>query len=441
MKRIGVYWFTHDLRVNDNPLLHKATQELDALICIYCVPNITPFLQHFAQQSQLSHLRRQFIYQAVHSLKESLQRYEQPLLVLDKAPLTVLRHLIENHQVTHVYCDQFAGYDEQQVCTQLRREFPNLVLSQLASNTLFKQEQLPFALTELPNTFTQFRKLVEPLSIMQPCSRPSSLPPAIEVPLATAHFPLVAQEQTFYQGGEAAAIAHCQRYFATTSASHYKETRNALDDELASTKFSPWLALGCVSPKTIVAMLRHYEAQQGQNESTYWIVYELLWREYFYWYARKYHSALFRFAGIHHKRPLTSFYASRFLQWIKGYTPYPIVNACMKQLNETGYMSNRGRQLAASCLIHELGLDWRYGAAYFETQLLDYDVASNWGNWQYLAGVGADPRGSRQFNLDSQTDIYDPQRQFIKRWRGEDNLADIYDVDMADWPILPKDKQ
>ena len=107
----------------------------------------------------------------------------------------------------------------------------------------------------------------------------------------------------------------------------------------------------------------------------------------------------------------------------------------MKQLKATGYMSNRGRQLVASCLIHELGLDWRYGAAYFETQLVDYDVASNWGNWQYLAGVGADPRCSRHFNLAKQTEMYDPDKVFIERWHGNKAITPSDHVDMVDWPL------
>ena len=88
----------------------------------------------------------------------------------------------------------------------------------------------------------------------------------------------------------------------------------------------------------------------------------------------------------------------------------------MQQLNQTGFMSNRGRQLVASCFVHELGLDWRFGAAYFEMMLIDYDVASNYGNWQYLAGVGSDPRGHRKFNLSKQTEIYDPDKSFINNW-------------------------
>ena len=109
----------------------------------------------------------------------------------------------------------------------------------------------------------------------------------------------------------------------------------------------------------------------------------------------------------------------------------------MKQLNATGYMSNRGRQIVASCFVNELGLDWRYGAAYFEQQLLDYDVAANWGNWQYLAGVGADPRGQRHFDIDKQTRLYDPDHAFIKRWRGVVHPTTIDSVDAADWPIEP----
>jgi deoxyribodipyrimidine photo-lyase len=149
----------------------------------------------------------------------------------------------------------------------------------------------------------------------------------------------------------------------------------------------------------------------------------------------KYATRLFAFSGISNRRPNTSFYPQRFKKWCAGTTPYPIVNACMKQLNSTGYMSNRGRQLVASCLVHELALDWRYGAAYMEQQLIDYDMASNWGNWQYLAGVGADPRGHRRFNLAKQAQTYDPEGLFIERWQGNNADSTLDYTDAADWPV------
>ena len=107
----------------------------------------------------------------------------------------------------------------------------------------------------------------------------------------------------------------------------------------------------------------------------------------------------------------------------------------MRQLLETGWMSNRGRQIAASCLVNDLGIEWRYGAAFFEKHLLDYDMASNYGNWQYLAGVGADPRGGRYFNLEKQTRLYDPQEEFISKWGGVRPSQPDHVVDAADWPI------
>ena len=108
----------------------------------------------------------------------------------------------------------------------------------------------------------------------------------------------------------------------------------------------------------------------------------------------------------------------------------------MNELRQTGYLSNRGRQIVASCFVNELAMDWRYGAAYFEQALIDYDVASNWGNWQYLAGVGADTRDKRHFNLEKQTQQFDPKGRYIKKWNADSSIQPLDSVDAADWPII-----
>ncbi len=128
-----------------------------------------------------------------------------------------------------------------------------------------------------------------------------------------------------------------------------------------------------------------------------------------------------------------------FARWCQGDTDYPLVNALMRQLLATGWMSNRGRQLAASCLVNELGLDWRYGAAFFERHLVDYDVASNYGNWQYIAGVGCDPRGGRHFDLAAQARQHDPDGVFTHKWEGFRPAQPHYATDAADWPIVGDD--
>jgi len=111
------------------------------------------------------------------------------------------------------------------------------------------------------------------------------------------------------------------------------------------------------------------------------------------------------------------------------------VNALMHQLVATGWMTNRGRQIAASYLVNELNHDWRYGAAFFEKHLIDYDVGSNYGNWQYIAGVGTDPRGGRHFNIDKQAAQYDPDGHFTTKWDGYRAAQPRYVTDAADWPL------
>lgn len=103
-------------------------------------------------------------------------------------------------------------------------------------------------------------------------------------------------------------------------------------------------------------------------------------------------------------------------KWIDGETGVDFVDANMLELKHTGFISNRGRQNVASYLVNDLKLDWRYGAAYFEQQLIDYDVCSNWGNWAYQAGVGNDPRGKRYFNIEKQAEEYDKNNFYRNMW-------------------------
>ena len=144
---------------------------------------------------------------------------------------------------------------------------------------------------------------------------------------------------------------------------------------------------------------------------------------------------MFKIGGGSGKIRANTFDPRNFARWCAGDTNFPLVNALMRQLVATGWMSNRGRQIAASCLINELKVDWRFGAAFFEKHLIDYDVGSNYGNWQYIAGVGSDPRGGRHFNLDKQTAQWDPQGVFTAKWGGHRPSQPHYVIDAADWPI------
>ena len=184
-----------------------------------------------------------------------------------------------------------------------------------------------------------------------------------------------------------------------------------------SSKFSAWLAMGCISPRFIYQELKKYEHQFGANESTYWLVFELLWRDYFRFIMKKYNAKLFLHSGIKTNEIQINETNSLNLEaWINGTTGIDFVDANMIELKLTGFMSNRGRQNVASYFCHNLKLDWRFGAAYFEQQLIDYDVSSNWCNWAYIAGVGNNPRGVSVFNIEKQANDYDKNKLYRNLW-------------------------
>ena len=441
--RVGLIWFENDLRTDDHPLLHHAAQECQQLICLYCV-NPKWFQPNRYGLRSMGELRWQFLQQSLADLDNQLQTLGQRLFVSYEAPLHAVAKLIAEFGVDAIYRSHQSGAYERHYFDIVRERYPFLDYVQDDTTTLFERAQLqqimPSQAESFPASFSKFRKYVESNNlrpaIKAPLPAPASLSPKpARLNCSTVQPPATPNENSPFSGGSAVGQQHIEGYFKSNAAQHYKTTRNALDTWQHSTKFSPWLADGSVSARQVLAQLDQHEARQGANESTYWIFFELLWREYFHWYAQHYGNQVFAAGGIQGHRPTTSFYPGRFQKWCQGNTPYPIVNACMKQLNATGYISNRGRQLVASCFVHELGLDWRYGAAYFEQQLVDYDVAANWGNWQYLAGVGADPRGHRWFDLGKQTAMYDPKREFIERWQGDDHEQHLDHSDAADWPI------
>ena len=133
----------------------------------------------------------------------------------------------------------------------------------------------------------------------------------------------------------------------------------------------------------------------------------------------KHGNRIFRLGGIRGKTLPSSANRETFQRWCRGATGEPFVDANMRELAKTGFMSNRGRQNVASYLCHDWDVDWRWGAAWFESQLIDFDVCSNQGNWMYIAGVGNDPHQGRRFNVSRQAERYDPDQTYVRHWLGK----------------------
>jgi deoxyribodipyrimidine photo-lyase len=411
-----LFWFNQDLRLDDNPALAHAAAHASELTCVYCHDPWMDAADDFGIERQ-GPLRKRFIAQSLAALASSLEQSDQALLQVEGPPVAMLQELIGDHRIQRVVRSRQFGVYENRQWERLRREYTSIEFIEIDSYTLLRQDQVA-TIGQLPRTFNQFRRRAEHIAKISPAGK-CQLPPSPAGVISTAPEagPGAAPEAMF-AGGEAAASAHVSKYFEARLPSTYKKTRNALDGWSHSSKMSPWLATGCLSVRRLYQRLRQYEISHGANESTYWLYFELLWREFFQWYAHEHRERLFLPGGITGGGPSFDFDAGRFDAWCTGETQWPLVNACMKQLNQTGYLSNRARQIAASALINELNLDWRCGAAYFEKQLVDYDVGSNWGNWQYIAGVGADARGGRHFSIEKQARQFDADGSYVDRWLG-----------------------
>ncbi|KAE9586983.1 putative deoxyribodipyrimidine photo-lyase [Lupinus albus] len=232
-----------------------------------------------------------------------------------------------------------------------------------------------------------------------------------------------------FVGGETAALGRVYEYFWKKDLLKvYKETRNGMLGPDYSTKFSPWLASGSLSPRFIHEEVRRYEDERQANSSTYWVLFELIWRDYFRFLSVKYGNSLFHLGGPRKVQRSWSHDQNLFESWKDGCTGYPLIDANMKELSTTGFMSNRGRQIVCSFLVRDMGIDWRMGAEWFETCLLDYDPCSNYGNWTYGSGVGNDPREDRYFSIPKQAQTYDPEGEYVAYW-------------LPQLGMIPKDKR
>ena len=427
-----LYWLQAELRLEDNPglLQHSAG---DSLLCLYCLQDNPGWFNTVGVGRQ----RRRFLLESLAALNDELAGLGQSLLVVAGDPRQVIPAIVRSHGVTRVGTALAPGYYEARQREYLGRAL-SVPLLLHTGNTLLRQEQLPGGLAALPGQYTPFRQRVEALPIDIPLPAPRHLPP----PPAGIGFALPLEPDCRpnpgfpVRGGSRAGRDRLRNFlYRERAIDTYKETRNALQGQFHASGLSPWLANGSLSVRAVAHALRDYETTVMRNESTDWFYRELLWREFFHWRERLEGVRLYAAGRRGGNRHFCTFDPRAYARWCQGDTDYPLVNALLRELVATGGMSNRGRQIAASCLVNELGLDWRYGAAFFEKHLIDFDLPSNYGNWRYIAGVGSDPRGGRHFDIAKQARLYDADGAFTAKWGGNRPPQPRFVTDAADWPI------
>ena len=423
--RNSLVWFRNDLRVRDNAVLAEATKNANKVIGVYCFDP-----RHFKTDcfgfKKTEKYRTKFLIETLQELKSNLELLNIELLVYQACPSKVITEIVKTYHITDIYYQKEWTEEELSIENKVRQNNPTSFFNSVYNQFLFHPEDINFEISKTPEVFTVFRKKLEKyVSIRQevtiskqPISNKFDNPTKIPTlkHLGFEAFKTHPKSAFPFRGGENSGLDRLQDYFFNTKKlGFYKKTRNGLVGIDYSSKFSAWLANGSISARTIYWQVKQFEKEYFKNQSTYWLVFELIWRDYFKYISLKHGNQIFKLEGILKKDYEWSHNQTQVKQWINGETKSDFVNANMIELQKTGWMSNRGRQNVASFFSKDLELDWRIGAAYFESVLVDYDVHSNYGNWMYVSGVGNDPR-DRKFNVNLQAERYDQQGTFRKIW-------------------------
>ncbi|KAI9339252.1 DNA photolyase, FAD-binding/Cryptochrome [Pilaira anomala] len=397
----------------------------------------TPKTWYF-QLERCANFRTRFYLECILSLKKELTNKKSDLLILFGKPEDLFpqlqRHLLKNQfkldQIhTHKEVHKKKKYAFEEIEVEKALGLKDLPIMYHHDTTMVHPDDLDFAFEKTYKVYTHFRKRIEKMDqpVRAPLDIPDQLPPFPssvwdfnQSKQQDHHLSLLYQDSSVkkdhrdafpWEGGEASAKERLNQYlFKSDGVIDYKHTRNGLIGTEYSTKFSVYLAHGCLSPRLIWHEMDRFEREQpqkrqikamGDDDGVYWVKFELLWRDFFRFLVAGYGKKVFMLHGFRDmsnnksidpdaKKPKNSYLDKvwksnhdYFTKWKNGQTGSPFIDACMRELLYTGFMNNRGRQNVASYLAKDLEIDWRIGAEYFESMLKDHDVYSNYGNWQY----------------------------------------------------------
>ncbi len=432
MQRKVILWFRQDLRIHDNEALRDAIIAGDEILPVYIFDERVFFGKTKFGFKKTHKYRAQFIIESVKNLRKNLKKKGLNLLVAIGKPEEEIYKLANKYKTSWTFCNRERTQEEKDVQDNLEKRLWTIgqEIRYSRGKMLYYTADLPFPVTHTPDMFSSFRKEVEKIvEVRKPLNLPDKKIPLIseiaefgEIPsLADFAFDESEVEEAKackFKGGEDSALNRLNYYlWESDLIADYKNTRNRMLGMDYSSKFSAWLSQGCLSPKLIYHELKKYEEERGKNDSTYHLFMELMWRDFFRLMGKKYGNKIFQKGGIKEEPdPKLKDNPDLFKIWSEARTGVPFIDANMSELNSTGFMSNRGRQNVASFLINDLKVNWQMGAEYFESLLLDYDPCSNYGNWNFMAGVGNDIRENRYFNTIRQSKRYDPDGSYLSHW-------------------------
>ncbi len=407
---LAIWWIRRDLRLADNPALHAALSGHDTVLPVFVLD--PALLKRPAPK------RQAFLMAGLRRLDSDLRRRGSRLVVLSGAPLDVLEALVAESGAQAIYaCEDYSPYARRRDESVAGSFQLNRVLDVTIHHPVVvrKPDGRPYLV------FSAFARAWKNLPLPE---HVAWLPPAVfpTVPRLPSEPLQEAGAPPGFQPGEDEARRRLAR-FLDSPVYAYAEDRNRLDLE-GTSALSPYLHFGMLSPLQAFWAVQRASAAAPDETARFgcqsWIN-ELIWREF-------YHAVLYYFPEVLKTayqpalrsvrwRDAQGTAAGDLRAWQQGRTGYPIVDACMRQLAETGWMHNRGRMIAASFLCKDLLINWQEGERWFMRQLIDGNLAANNGGWQWTAGVGVDAAPYfRIFNPVLQGKKFDPHGAFVRRW-------------------------
>ncbi|MGN7989237.1 DASH family cryptochrome [Pedobacter sp. 22226] len=422
MSKKILVWFRNDLRLHDNEMLVEAIAKSDSILPVYIL-DPRSFGETKYGTLKTGNIRAQFILESVLGLRSALKQIGGNLLIAEGSPEDIIPQLVQEYEITEVYHHREVAREETHVSTLVENALWKLRvnLKHFIGHTLYNKEDLPFPIKDIPDAFNQFKKKIERDSIIKPCfAAPDRINVAEVIDWGTLSsledLNLLPQQKDQradfeFTGGEAEGLAHLQKVIVAMQQA--ATTKNLI---LAS-KLSAWLAMGSLSPRKVYWEIKKMEGVPNTKAMFNHILLGLLWRDYFRFMFKKYGNTFFSPDGFGSQGLVDiANEQDNFNKWKNAQTGFAVVDAVMTELNQTGFISNIARQTAALYLINNLEVSWIFGAAYFEEKLIDYNPASNWGNWANVAGVGNDQKSKSVFDLDKNIKNLDPKGNYALTW-------------------------
>ena len=400
MDKISIFWFRRDLRLHDNVALFNALKSGEKVLPIFIFD--TSILDKLPKNDA----RVSFIIKELRSMNEHLKSFDASIDILHGKPIEVFESLIKKYQIASVFTNQdyepYAIRRDQEILELLKSE--NINFNSFKDQVIFEKNEITKKDGNPYVVYTPYSK-----KWIEAYEQINHIHYSSEDLLSQLYTQSKAKELTLEELGFEETNTPIKNYiFNSRIINEYEETRNfpALDN---TSKLGPHLRFGTVSVRQMVS-----RAEEQENKT---FLKELIWREFFMqilWHFPHTHKDSFK---PKYDRIIWRNNEDDFKKWCNGTTGYPMVDAGMRQLNNTGFMHNRVRMLVGSFLCKHLLIDWRWGEAYFAEKLHDYEMSSNVGNWQWVAGTGVDASPYfRIFNPTSQIKKFDKDFSYIKRW-------------------------